>query len=138
MCSSDLVVDPKTGRWITSHIMNQDFVAWVGQGKVADRTKEHLGLSDRGIVMMRRRFLSDLEAIAKGGDPKAIIRDPKVNECVRLPIAAREELINGLTMDQIRNLKPGQALSGAGRKEFPFLVGQPDHVRNAYLEAMGL
>ena len=28
--------DEQTGRWITSHVMNQDFVAWVGQG--ASRT----------------------------------------------------------------------------------------------------
>ena len=34
--------------------MNQDFVAWVGQGRIADRTKEKLGVTDRGIVMMRR------------------------------------------------------------------------------------
>lgn len=39
------------GRWITSHVMNQDFVGWVGQGPIADRTKEHLGASDKGIVM---------------------------------------------------------------------------------------
>ena len=26
--------------------MNQDFVAWVGQGAIADRTQEHLGESD--------------------------------------------------------------------------------------------
>ena len=131
------VRDEKTGRWITSHIMNQDFVAWVGQGTIADRTQEHLGLSDRGIVMMRRRFLSDLDVIAKGGDPKAIIRDPKVNECVGLPIAAREELMQGLTQEQISNLKPGEGLSGAGRKEFPFLVGQPEEVKRAFRDAMG-
>ena len=35
--------DEKTGRWITSHIMNQDFVAWVGQGAITDRRREHLG-----------------------------------------------------------------------------------------------
>lgn len=49
------------GSWISSHIMNQDFIAWVGQGTVSDRSLEHLGASDRGISMMRRRFLKDLE-----------------------------------------------------------------------------
>ena len=34
--------------------MNQDFVAWVGQGAIADRTGEHLGESDRGVIMMRK------------------------------------------------------------------------------------
>src|SRR5712691_3812493 len=51
------------GRWISSHIMNQDFIAWVGQGTVADRTQEHLGSSDRGVILMRRRFFEDLEAV---------------------------------------------------------------------------
>ena len=37
------IIDEKTGRWITSHIMNQDFVGWVGQGAITDRKREHLG-----------------------------------------------------------------------------------------------
>ncbi len=54
------------GRWITSHVINQDIVAWVGQGAIADRTKENLGSSDRGIAMMRQRFFEELEAIEAG------------------------------------------------------------------------
>jgi 5,5'-dehydrodivanillate O-demethylase oxygenase subunit len=33
--------------------MNQDFVGWIGQGTITDRRREHLGRSDRGIIMMR-------------------------------------------------------------------------------------
>ncbi len=29
--------DPRTGRWITTHVMNQDFVAWTSQGAVEGR-----------------------------------------------------------------------------------------------------
>ena len=54
------VTDPVTGRWITSHVMNQDFAAWAGQGSIADRTKEHLGESDRGVILLP-------EADARGG-----------------------------------------------------------------------
>jgi hypothetical protein len=36
------IADPATGRWITSHVMNQDFVTWVGQGRTA-RTGDDLG-----------------------------------------------------------------------------------------------
>ena len=36
------IADPTTGRWITSHVMNQDFVTWVGQGRIADRSQEYL------------------------------------------------------------------------------------------------
>jgi 5,5'-dehydrodivanillate O-demethylase len=31
------IKDERTGRWITSHVMNQDFVAWVWQGTTSDR-----------------------------------------------------------------------------------------------------
>ncbi len=38
------------GRWISSHVMNQDIIAWVGQGVIADRTKE---ISARAIAASR-------------------------------------------------------------------------------------
>jgi 5,5'-dehydrodivanillate O-demethylase oxygenase subunit len=79
------IVDPATGRWITSHVMNQDFVAWAGQGVIADRTKEHLGESDRGIILFRRRMLEEAAVVARGGDPKATIRDPAINVKIPLP-----------------------------------------------------
>src|SRR5437667_12815067 len=61
------------GRWITSHVINQDIVACEGQGRIADRTKEHVGPSDLGIVMIRKRLFEDLEALAQGRDPKATV-----------------------------------------------------------------
>ncbi len=126
------VRDPRTGRWITSHIMNQDFVAWIGQGQVADRARENLGHSDRGIVMLRKRFLSDLETIARGNDPKAVIRGAKTNECVPLPIVGREALAEGLTRDEWEK-RQADPVYGA---RFAWLAGQPDEVRLAYDNAM--
>jgi 5,5'-dehydrodivanillate O-demethylase len=46
--------------------MNQGFATWVGQGEMADRSKEHLGRSDRGVIMMSKRFFDDLERIKNG------------------------------------------------------------------------
>ena len=77
--------DLRTGRWITSHVMNQDFVAWIGQGPVADRTLEHLGESDRGVILLRRRLLEEADIAARGGDPKAVVRDPAKNQRLPLP-----------------------------------------------------
>src|SRR5207249_1888513 len=71
------------------------FVAWVGQGTVADRTQEHLGESDRGVIMMRRRILEDAERVARGEEPKGLIRDPEKNRVVRLPIIGRDFFVNG-------------------------------------------
>jgi 5,5'-dehydrodivanillate O-demethylase len=73
------ITEAGTGRWITTHVMNQDFVAWVGQGALSDRTQEHLGESDRGVIMMRKRMLEQAELVARGGEPKAVIRDPAQN-----------------------------------------------------------
>jgi len=122
------ITDAATGRWITSHIMNQDFVGWVGQGAITDRGREHLGRSDRGIIMMRQRFFQDLDAVDAGSEPKAIVRDVEVNRCITLPIIGRKEFVEGLAREEAE---------AAIRREFPFLVGQPDAIRRAYNEAMG-
>jgi 5,5'-dehydrodivanillate O-demethylase len=127
------VHDPETGRWISTHIMNQDFIAWAGQGVVADRTQEHLGPSDKGILMQRQRFLSDIEAIAKGKDPKATIRDPEVNRCIGLPVAERQRLTVGLTRDELLR----HPVASRQLTDYIFQKGQPAEVRQAFLDAMG-
>ena len=115
--------------------MNQDFVAWIGQGTIADRTQEHLGTSDRGVLMLRKRLLNDLEAMAKGEDPKAIIRDLEVNQCVALPIAERKLLTEGLTREELaKHPIHGRQLT----EGYPFQQGQPPEVREAFLAAMGV
>jgi 5,5'-dehydrodivanillate O-demethylase len=115
--------------------MNQDFVAWVGQGAVTDRAREHLGQSDRGIVMMRRRLQQQLDALSGGSNElKAVIRDPAENECVKLPIVDRDILREGLPRDAF---SAAQAKAPRGG-EFPFLIGQPPDIRAAWRHAMGL
>jgi 5,5'-dehydrodivanillate O-demethylase len=100
--------------------MNQDFVAWVGQGAIADRTQEHLGESDRGVIMIRKRLLDDIEAVAAGRDPMATIRDPGANQRVHLPnIVGRV------------NRPP----AAGGPPRFPFLAGQPADVRAEFEKA---
>ena len=127
------MADEKTGRWITSHVMNQDFVIWVGQGQIADRGREYLGPSDGGIVMIRRRFLRDLDALARDEDPKAVIRDPARNRSIRLPVADRRSLSEGLTRAEMLR----DPLSRRGLEGYVFQTGQPPEVRDAFLAAMG-
>jgi 5,5'-dehydrodivanillate O-demethylase len=127
------VTDPLTGRMITTHIVNQDFVAWTGQGRIADRTKESLGSSDRGIILMRKRFMQDLARIERGEDPSAILRDPAANQCIELPIVSREMLVEGLPLAEMLE-DPGLD----PRLGYVNQYGQPDRVRAAYRDAMGL
>jgi 5,5'-dehydrodivanillate O-demethylase oxygenase subunit len=122
------VRDPKTGRFLSSHIMNQDFIAWIGQGAIAQRDKEFLSTSDLGITMIRRRFLKDLETIAAGGDPKAVIRDPSVARNVVLPVADRDGTMDGVG----RRVEPGRV------PIFPFQAGMPDSVKQEWERAMGI
>ena len=128
------IKDEKTGRWITSHVMNQDFVAWVGQGTMSDRENEHLGRSDRGIAMIRQRLLEDVAAVERGEDPKAIVRDPDINKVIELPIIGKEYFKNGLPSEALRNSNSPNA---QGMKRFPFLVGQPAEIQRAFEAATG-
>ena len=90
------IADPATGRWITSHVMNQDFVTWVGQGRIADRSKEYLAPSDRGIVMIRRRFLARSRGDQGRAGPQG--HPPRPRNQPRDPAAGRraQELHRGL------------------------------------------
>lgn len=49
-------------------------IAWVGQGVVADRSKELLGRSDKGIGMMRRSLERAMAAVKEGRDPEGVWR----------------------------------------------------------------
>ena len=131
------VKDPVTGRFITTHVMNQDFIAWVGQGTIADRTEEHLGESDRGIIMMRRKMLEQIEVVGAGGEPKAVVRDAEANRSISLPIIGRDRYLKGAPRGQL--LREASSTPGPILPEgFVFLAGQPEEIRIAYRRAMGL
>ena len=85
----------------------------------------------RADLMMRKRMLEQAELVARGGEPKAMIRDPAENACVQLPIIGREYFVDGYSRadsDKRRGRTPGLA----PRKEFPFLTGQPEEIRQAF------
>jgi 5,5'-dehydrodivanillate O-demethylase len=122
------------GRWISSHVINQDIVAWVGQGRIADRTLENLRSSDVGISMMRQRFFTEIEAVAAGRDPMGVIRDPAAAKNVPLPNMMREANTEGLPLEELRK----HPLLGPRLKEFRFHIGQPAEVRREFESAMGI
>jgi 5,5'-dehydrodivanillate O-demethylase len=127
------IKDEKTGRWIASHVINQDIIAWVGQGAIADRTKEHLGASDRGVSMLRKQWFDDIDRMQRGEDPKGLIRDATRNRNVQLPNARNDHNLS-FTIDQ---MKTDPVLS-RGLKDFTFHYGQPPEVRRAFEQAVGL
>lgn len=132
------VADPGNGRWITTHLLNQDFAAWLGQGRVADRTEERLGRSDAGIALLRRRMLDAVDRVARGDDPPGVIRDPALNRGVQLPIYGRERFVKGLPRSEFeRRLEHAERTLPAGDR-YALQAGQPPHVQRMYEAAMGI
>jgi 5,5'-dehydrodivanillate O-demethylase len=65
---------------------SQDAMAWETQGPMADRTKEHLASSDKGVVMFRQMLRLQLEKVKRGEDPIGVIRDPEKNKIIEFKV----------------------------------------------------
>jgi 5,5'-dehydrodivanillate O-demethylase oxygenase subunit len=128
------IKDEATGRWLSDAVMNQDFVAWVGQGEIADRTLENIGPSDKGIAMIRRRFFQDIAAVERGDDPKAIVRDAQAAACVVLPTVDHDMLTKGWETEQLKQ----HTLMRHQLKGYVYQQGQPADIWADYAHAMGL
>ena len=72
----------------------QDLMAWETQGPIMDRSREHLGASDRGVVILRRLLGDQIDVVERGGTPlgvvpasaeKPIIELDVINERIGLP-----------------------------------------------------
>jgi len=69
------------GWWgIESH--EQDRVAQESQGPICNRSTEHLGQSDRGVLMLRDMLTNSIDAVRQGKDPMGLIRGPNIPECI--------------------------------------------------------
>ena len=62
--------------WWGIDVTDQDRMAVEQQGVIADREHEHLGVSDGGIILLRKMLRESLALVAEGKDPLCIIRDP--------------------------------------------------------------
>ena len=72
------------GRHIVDYIEGQDVMAWVTQGPVADRVNERITKSDVGILACRRMFKEAMQAVRRGEDPVAVVREP--HDVIKLPL----------------------------------------------------
>jgi 5,5'-dehydrodivanillate O-demethylase len=59
----------ENGNHIVDYIEGQDVMAWVTQGDITDRTAEHIGKSDLGVIMLRRMFREQMSLVEEGEDP---------------------------------------------------------------------
>ena len=63
----------------------QDIMAWLTQGRVADRSAENLAASDQGVALYRRILRREIAKVQRGEDPMGVIRDAARNERIDLP-----------------------------------------------------
>jgi 5,5'-dehydrodivanillate O-demethylase len=64
------------GDFLLNNVEGQDIMAWVTQGAIADRSREHLATVDRGVIMLRQMFFDQLERVRAGADPINVFRGP--------------------------------------------------------------
>jgi 5,5'-dehydrodivanillate O-demethylase len=59
--------------------IEQDEMAWTGQGPISPRTREHPATSDAGVLLYRNLLLENIARAERGEDPMGVIRDPARN-----------------------------------------------------------
>jgi len=67
------------GNFRLQHVTAQDALAWESQGPIMNRSTEHLGGDDRGVIMLRKLLREQIDVVRAGGDPLGTIRDPAQN-----------------------------------------------------------
>jgi len=90
-----------SGAYILDNVLAQDMVAWYGQGEIADRTQEHLGVSDSCVIAYRQMLRDQIQTVHDGGEPMNVFRD-------RADIESPELALDPLGID-------GMALINSGR-----------------------
>ena len=74
------------GEYRLEHVLVQDAMAWETQGAPTDRTQEHLGVGDEGVILLRKLLREQIEIVKKGGDPLGIVRDPNKNLLIEFDV----------------------------------------------------
>jgi 5,5'-dehydrodivanillate O-demethylase oxygenase subunit len=70
------------GEYSLTTFNSQDRMAWETQGAIVDRTQEHLGATDEGIIMLRKLLDEQIAIVEAGGEPMAVLRDPEKNQMI--------------------------------------------------------
>ena len=63
-----------------------DAFATESQGKIQDRTEEHLVSSDKAIVAARKLLLKAMADVAEGREPQHVVRAPEANRFLHLQV----------------------------------------------------
>ncbi|MSQ28381.1 MAG: aromatic ring-hydroxylating dioxygenase subunit alpha [Dehalococcoidia bacterium] len=81
----DIPWNDEQGNMNLQIVMIQDALAWVTQGSIAQRDKEHLAQTDAGVILYRQLLEEQLQRVERGEDPMEVYRNPAENQCIDLP-----------------------------------------------------
>jgi len=70
------------GEYSLATFNSQDRMAWETQGAIFDRSQEHLGATDVGVLMFRKLLDEQITIVERGGEPMALVRDPAKNRMI--------------------------------------------------------
>jgi 5,5'-dehydrodivanillate O-demethylase oxygenase subunit len=82
----------------------QDSMAWETQGSLTDRTTEHLGVGDEGIMELRKLLREQIERVQQGLDPLGVIRDPAQNQLIDLGVINERIGLSAPNLDPSRRV----------------------------------
>ena len=99
----------RAGNWSgVTGINPQDLTVAEGMGPIVDRSREHLGASDLGVIATRRMLLKQLEALQNGQEPSQP-HTPRVYHLRSLALnAPRERAWQDLMREHMRLEAPAQ------------------------------
>ena len=64
------------GEYGLEHVLVQDAMAWETQGAPTDRTQEHLGVGDEGVILLRKIVREQIEIVRKAANLSALCAMP--------------------------------------------------------------
>lgn len=71
------------------NFLNHDACATETMGAIYDRSREHLGVSDRGVISVRRYLIDAVRRFSDGQEPPHLITDPALNHPTHVDTIAR-------------------------------------------------
>ena len=74
------------GEFLIATANGQDHMAVVTQGRITDRSKEHLGTTDAGLIMYRQLLLDQAHLVADGGQPMNVRRTAAQRKRIDCPV----------------------------------------------------
>ena len=88
------------GDYALEVVYSQDHMAWETQGQIAERNLEHLGATDRGVIMFRNMLKREVKKVQDGGEPMWVLRDRARNLRIDLPHEIRKD-VNALGFEDV-------------------------------------